>query len=652
MANVNKPLKEFQEREELLQKFIPGLHIPGQNFPQLPETRSNATERQEIPDELVRGYKSGAKHPVSAVMEFCSKLKLDVQFKEVGLDDYSVQGCFACVCSVDKKPFPKGIGGTKKEAKTKAAANAFDKIMAEGFELRQEEPSSSSTDIQVTSEAEDDPTQPKFGSSNPVSMVYEYCARNALSPSVTVSDKQTARGFQCDISVNGEKIATSFSNSKQDAKTRAGDEAIKILLHRESLSQTRDKSSHFDRMAASAMMKLQDLQRNVNVDISTYKVLAAFIVMYDPQHPGEVVALATGDGCVRGDRLVGDGRTVIDCHAEVIARRSLVKWFCKQLSDAIASLKSDRPNNSVFTLNENGEKFKLKDTVSLHMYINTAPCGDASAFPMDTSLCVRVDEAELINCGRHPPTFTLAEHGQLRVKAATGSTTVPVLRIQTRAVFENSDEDFGVAHVQFQTMTCSDKILKWNVLGLQGSVLSHILEPVYMNSFTLGNNFDLGHLVRAICCRGSEELNNELPQQLGYHLRHPIVGRVSVYKPLPVARSNTNPNNGINWCAADQLVEIINAETGLTVPESPFHTCVTMPCSASRLCKCGAGHRFRALAKTFNPRLLNRQTYGELKAAAYEYNQSKKLMYDHLEKGTYGTWMRRGEVEDNITFAS
>lgn len=66
-------------------------------------------------------------------------------------------------------------------------------------------------------------------------------------------------------------------------------------------------------------------------------------------------------------------------------------------------------------------------------------------------------------------------------KILAGAITVKVSQIPTKTSLEEMEYE-----VKFQTMSCSDKILKWNVLGLQGSMLSHLMEPVYINSISIG----------------------------------------------------------------------------------------------------------------------------------------------------------------------
>ena len=70
--------------------------------------------------------------------------------------------------------------------------------------------------------------------------------------------------------------------------------------------------------------------------------------------------------------------------------------------------------------------------------------------------------------------------GKLRSKIESGMGTVP---LPERPVLQTWD---GVmSGERLLTMSCSDKILSWNVIGVQGSLLSHWLRPVYFSSITI-----------------------------------------------------------------------------------------------------------------------------------------------------------------------
>ena len=48
------------------------------------------------------------------------------------------------------------------------------------------------------------------------------------------------------------------------------------------------------------------------------------------------------------------------------------------------------------------------------------------------------------------------------------------------------------------TMSCSDKLARWNVVGVQGAILSHIIDPIYLKTLVIGSVFHKAHLERAV----------------------------------------------------------------------------------------------------------------------------------------------------------
>lgn len=81
-------------------------------------------------------------------------------------------------------------------------------------------------------------------------------------------------------------------------------------------------------------------------------------------------------------------------------------------------------------------------------------------------------------------------------------------------------------------MSCSDKIAMWNVVGVQGALLSFFLEPIYIQSLVVTELFHHDHIVRAVWGRVDQSLlaakmqKKNVPKVFGLNCH-----QVETYKP-------------------------------------------------------------------------------------------------------------------------
>ena len=118
-------------------------------------------------------------------------------------------------------------------------------------------------------------------------------------------------------------------------------------------------------------------------------------------------------------------------------------------------------------------------------------------------------------------------------------------------------------------VSCSDKILGWNVLGLQGSLLASLLTaPIYLRSITIGGkSFSHGAVARALCCRAAPGANRIAAP---YALNHPAlfyVGDHEVPGQQEPAGHGGHKLSALAWCWShgDAFPELLDCRTGRPV---------------------------------------------------------------------------------------
>uniref|UniRef100_A0A481C698 Double-stranded RNA-specific adenosine deaminase n=1 Tax=Sus scrofa TaxID=9823 RepID=A0A481C698_PIG len=475
----------------------------------------------------------------------------------------------------------------------------------------------------------------RYLNTNPVGGLLEYARSHGFAAEFKLVDQSGPPHepkFVYQAKVGGRWFPAVCAHSKKQGKQEAADAALRVLIGENEKAERMGftelpltGSTFHDQIAMLSHRCFNALTNSFQPSLLGRKILAAIIMKKDSEDLGVVVSLGTGNRCVKGDSLSLKGETVNDCHAEIISRRGFIRFLYSELMKYNPHTAKD----SIFEPARGGEKLQIKKTVSFHLYISTAPCGDGALFDKSCS-----DRAVESTDSRHYPVFENPKQGKLRTKVENGEGTIPV---------ESSDIvptwDGIRLGERLRTMSCSDKILRWNVLGLQGALLTHFLQPVYLKSVTLGYLFSQGHLTRAICCRVTRD-GSAFENGLRYPfiVNHPKVGRVSVYDSK--RQSGKTKETSVNWCLADGYdLEILDGTRGTV--DGPRN-------ELSRVSKKNIFLLFKKLCSFRYRRDLLRLSYGEAKKAARDYEIAKNYFKKSLRDMGYGNWISKPQEEKNF----
>ncbi|CAG2253096.1 ADAR [Mytilus edulis] len=384
--------------------------------------------------------------------------------------------------------------------------------------------------------------------------------------------------FEVDLYIGGEMVSSGFGTSLQRAELDAANKAVQQISEECGDCYPRMNFPRYvrlppyDELAMITHKTFESVTHNVIVSIDKESVVASVIMENCLTGQKTVLSLGSGNVFVDEESLGYNGETVIDSHAEIIAKEDFKGYYIKSMpfkkegTDTLGMLKV-LPN----------DRIALQNGIKLHLYISKAPCGDGSVFTLSQPGS-HTDTGNI-----HRPTQSDKKQGLLRAKIARGEGAIPVSELPDDRLHK---------------MSCSDKICKWNVLGLQGALLSSVMDsPLFLSSVVVGKS-----------------------------------------KPVSV-----------NWNIIDDTTEVTNGRTGKVSPDLYLTSPSPDSCIYSRLCKKELFCLYKTITQPHNglryQRLDRHIDYHTAKLSAKQYQRRKTDLYSTFREKGYGMWAGREDVD-------
>ncbi|GAB1598011.1 tRNA-specific adenosine deaminase 1 isoform X1 [Argonauta hians] len=396
-----------------------------------------------------------------------------------------------------------------------------------------------------------------------------------------------------------------------------------------------------------------------------------------------VVALGTGTKCIGQSKMSKDGDVLNDSHAEIVARRAFLRFLYHEIS-----LVYNGKESEIFMLPDSGEHnlCLIKNNIEFQFFMSHTPCGDSSIFPMmPCDSLSRIGEmslnvsTQINNLDKEQMNKTSEEPVRKKVKIDMTdqpfASTEDIFRTGAKCV-PHGEQDACDPGINYHcvnalrikpgrgdrtlSMSCSDKIARWNFLGCQGALLSHFLfQPIYFKSFIIAKcPFNAAAAHRALIGRFDNQIES-LNLSEGYFINKPNIlqssltfidnktnSKIDNLKEEKVIPCNTTIIWYLNGTSSTEEIAVNGRKQGVTLKS-------INKCSSQLSISCKAlysefkrvkeiankANKLPLILKSFEEELHNCHSYYLHKRAATKYQD----IWSQLLKGPLKTWVKKPE---------